>query len=246
MPHDPTAPRKRPRARRVLLACAVQMLTVACAVRAQFAPPLDPPGFRPRPPGLHALTGARVIPRPGVVLTNATILVSNGVIQAVGTGIAVPDAARAWDMAGLTVYPGFIEPCLPFHHDARPDTAPGDDAPDSTDSSRHASDPWSGPRFFGAGGAEFDPGRRGPGASSPEVTPELRVATAYTPRARTLSDLRQLGFTAAHVVPARGIIRGTAALVSLADTGPNAAVLRPDTAQCVAFQTGSRGSFPVR
>src|SRR5829696_6912178 len=46
---------------------------------------LLPPGFRPLPLGVHALVGGRVVVKPGEVMEAGTIVIRNGLIQAVGT-----------------------------------------------------------------------------------------------------------------------------------------------------------------
>src|SRR5258708_15468442 len=73
---------------------------------------LLPPGFRPVPLGVHALVGAKLIVKPGETLDPATIIIRDGFIQAIGANVAVPSDARVWDMKGLTIYAGFIDPYL--------------------------------------------------------------------------------------------------------------------------------------
>src|SRR5258706_4610102 len=73
---------------------------------------LLPPGFRPVPLGVHALVGAKVIVKPGETLDTATIIIRDGFIQAVGANVAVPPDARVWDVKGMTIYAGFIDPYL--------------------------------------------------------------------------------------------------------------------------------------
>ena len=72
------------------------------------------PGFRPRPHGSHALINARVFPKPDTVFSNATVLIRDGLIVSVGPNLAIPNDARVWDLRGLTVYPGLIDPYLPL------------------------------------------------------------------------------------------------------------------------------------
>lgn len=94
---------------------------VAGSVQAQQSSRTEPvTGLRDNSTGYHALVGARVITAPGQVLTNATIVVRNGLITAVGAGIAPPAGARVWDMKGLTVYPGFIDASADLGGDAPP------------------------------------------------------------------------------------------------------------------------------
>jgi imidazolonepropionase-like amidohydrolase/Tol biopolymer transport system component len=64
-----------------------------------------------RPTGVIALTNARVITmdRDRRVLENATIIVRQNKIEAVGTGLSIPSGARVLDLAGKTVMPGIID-----------------------------------------------------------------------------------------------------------------------------------------
>ncbi|MFN0069556.1 MAG: amidohydrolase family protein [Limisphaerales bacterium] len=186
------------------------------------------PGFRPPPPGTHALTGARLFARPGEAVSNAVIVIRDGRIAAAGAGVTAPAGARLWDCTGLTVYAGFLDAYV----------ASGTNQPVSTRDSEPIAAGFTaagGPRFFGVPGQERDPGLAGPGHGLPDVTPETRVAAAYRPDEKRIAALRELGFTAAHFVPVHGIIRGQGALVALGDDGPNESILRADAAQCVAF-----------
>jgi imidazolonepropionase-like amidohydrolase len=76
---------------------------------AQDAPPN---GMREIDLRTHALTGATVVIRPGEEIENATIIIRDGVIEAVGPDLAIPAGARVWDVAGKTVYAGLIEAAL--------------------------------------------------------------------------------------------------------------------------------------
>ncbi|MCY4398597.1 MAG: amidohydrolase family protein [Gemmatimonadetes bacterium] len=85
-------------------------LLVAGGATAQQANRTQPvEGIRDNGTGYHALVGARVVTAPGQVLDDATIVVRDGLIQSVGRGDDAPAGARVWDLAGLTVYPGFID-----------------------------------------------------------------------------------------------------------------------------------------
>lgn len=64
-----------------------------------------------RPRGVLALTGVRAVTMNPAreVLENATILIENGRISAVGAGLPVPAGAQVYDLRGRTVVPGFID-----------------------------------------------------------------------------------------------------------------------------------------
>jgi imidazolonepropionase-like amidohydrolase len=55
-----------------------------------------------------ALTGGTVHPVSGPALSNATVVITDGRIAAVGAGIAAPAGARVVSVAGKHVYPGMI------------------------------------------------------------------------------------------------------------------------------------------
>ena len=81
-------------------------------------------------------------------------------------------------------------------------------------------------------------GNPGPGSEVARITPEYRAVKDYSPKESVIGPLRELGFTAGVVAPAKGIIRGTSALVALSDENPNETILKPDVFQHLAFETG--------
>lgn len=62
-----------------------------------------------------ALTNARVVVRPGQVIENATVILRDGWVDAVGVGLPVPTGARVHDLAGKTIYAGFIDLNIPVN-----------------------------------------------------------------------------------------------------------------------------------
>lgn len=106
------------RAFRFLLGVAAFAATTLEAQQSSRTEPVA--GLRDNGTGYHALVGARVVTAPGQVLTNATVVIRNGLIAAVGAGMAPPSGARVWDLKGLTVYPGFIDASADLGGDAPP------------------------------------------------------------------------------------------------------------------------------
>lgn len=200
-----------------------------------FASEILPPGFRPLPLGVHALVGGKVVVKPSEVLDSGTIVIRDGRIQAVGPGVAIPADARVWDMKGATIYAGFIDPYLVLS---------ASNSPVSTayvEPNSAAGLTSGGVKFYGAPGARTDMGNSGPGYEVAKISPEFRAAEKYSPDDKTLSPLREIGFTVGLIAPARGIIRGTSALVALADENPNQIILDPDVFQHITFETGGGG-----
>lgn len=119
MTHKPTL---RPLAGVAFAVAACAAAFTAAAALAQPAPSNGPIHVDP---AWHALTGARVITEPGSVVENATVVIRDGVIVSVQPDGRVPDGARAWDCAGLTITAGFIDAYAPVDAPKPSDDAPG-------------------------------------------------------------------------------------------------------------------------
>ncbi len=57
----------------------------------------------------YAITNAKVVTVSGATIEKGTVVVRNGLIEAVGANLMPPADAQVFDAAGLTVYPGFID-----------------------------------------------------------------------------------------------------------------------------------------
>ena len=57
----------------------------------------------------YAITNARIVTVSGATIDKGTIVIRNGLIDAVGANVATPADAQVFDATGLTVYPGFID-----------------------------------------------------------------------------------------------------------------------------------------
>jgi len=66
-------------------------------------------GLRENPASVHALTNARIVVSPGRVVERGTVVIRDGLIEAVGANVRVPADARVWELGGRTLYPGFID-----------------------------------------------------------------------------------------------------------------------------------------
>jgi imidazolonepropionase-like amidohydrolase len=60
--------------------------------------------------GVLAITNAKIFPVAQPPIDGGTIVVRDGIIAAVGTGVSVPAGAQVIDAAGAEVYPGLIDP----------------------------------------------------------------------------------------------------------------------------------------
>ena len=152
-------------------------------------------GIRENDPRLHALTNARIVTAPGKTIEKGTVLIRDGLIVEVGADVKVPAEARVWDLAGKTIYPGFIDAYsrLGLPETLQPEPVRVDQDPD---------DPKAKPKEIPRESA------KGTRSWNPRVTPERRAADYLNLDKKGTRKLRDLGFTSALIVPGRGIFRG--------------------------------------
>lgn len=95
-----SANRERRRAGRLLglMLAAWMGMATATATHAQGG---EPESF--------AIRGAKIVPVAGAPIENGTVLVSKGLIEAVGANVTIPADAWVIEGKGLTVYPGLID-----------------------------------------------------------------------------------------------------------------------------------------
>lgn len=180
-------------------------------------------GIQDNTPRVHALVGARIVVRPGKVLDRGTLVIRDGVIESVGSKVTPPADARVWDCEGLTLYPGLIDAFTHVGFSSERREGRGDRSRRSDPEGSSASN-------------ETEAGAR---HWNSKVHPERSAAELYRPSDKELETMRELGFTAALIVPSQGIFRGSSAVVSLRDGDASDVVLREDVAQHVALERGS-------
>ncbi len=66
-------------------------------------------GLRDNTPGVFAFTNAEIVVEPGRHISGATLVVRNGIIEAVSRRVQIPADAAVIDLNGRFIYPGFID-----------------------------------------------------------------------------------------------------------------------------------------
>ena len=192
-----------------------------------FAPGEEELPNLPPPLRVHALTHARIVPSPGEVLEDGTVVLRNGRIDAIGASIRIPPDARVWDLTGRTIYAGLIDAATGLGLPERP--KPGrdeesDEPPAQRQPSRRAEPP--------------------PAGATHEVTrvrPEVRAADRIQIDAKALKSWRGAGFTTVVAAMQEGIFRGSAALLNLGDGELNENLVRDELAQTIGFDRSGFG-----
>jgi imidazolonepropionase-like amidohydrolase len=205
--------------RRALFALCAIVLALACLnlrTPAQRAAVLRPTVF--------AIRDARVITEPGKVLPQATVVIRDGLIEAVGAGVKAPADALVIDGKGLTVYPGLIDVMSNWGFDtALLRTATGE--PDPVDLASEAL------------AATRTDDRKG-------MTPDFPVAGALKADDEQADAWRRQGFSAHLIAPPTGFLAGQSALVSLSNAAPREAVLRSPVALHAALRNNFGPNYP--
>ena len=82
-----------------------QLILAALALAAGFA--LVP--VRADAPHVYAITNARIVTAAGAPIESGTLVIRNGLVDAVGASVTAPADATTIDGKGLTLYPGLID-----------------------------------------------------------------------------------------------------------------------------------------
>ena len=183
----------------------------------------QPRPARPDAPGLSAIVNARVVTVSGAPLENATVVMEDGVITAVGAGVDVPAGARVLDGAGKTVYPGLIDALTTLGHGREPEAGAG------------------------RGGGDGDrPHAWGP-EDRPGTTTWLTAADGIDPGDERFERWREAGFTSVVSTRHEGLVPGQAAVLNLGSfERPRELVVASPVAMRVNLQDRSRSysGFP--
>lgn len=139
-------------------------------------------------PEVYAVKGARIVTAAGSTITNGTLIIRNGLIDAVGPDIATPAAAVVIDGAGLSVYPGLIDMGNSTGLDV-----PTQQRPDNLRTMEEV-ERWKRSQIF---------------------RPELSAAERLRADSAELARLASYGITSVLASPPGGLVRGQSALVNV-------------------------------
>jgi Amidohydrolase family len=207
------------------------LLCCACAV-AQSVPAV-------------AIRNAKIVTVSGPTIAKGTVVVRNGLIEAVGDNVAVPADAMVVEGEGLTVYPGLIDSLSTVGQPGAAPAAPttggrggrGQQAPAQT-----PANPLPGLAVT------ITPVvvPRGP-EDRPQTTSWIKVADEISGADRRIETVRSAGFTTVASFPTRGIFAGQGAIVDLLTGGkPGEMVVVSPIGQYISVSrtVGFGGGFP--
>jgi imidazolonepropionase-like amidohydrolase len=173
-------------------------------------------------PRTFAIRGAKVVPVSSTPVENATVVVSRGIITAVGTNVTIPPDAWVIDGKGLIVYPGLIDGFTDVGlAPATPSAPTGDGAPR--------------PQQIVSRGPE----------DRPATTPWRSAADEVNPGDPRVETWRSAGFTTVIAAPKGGMFPGQAAVLDLGGERAGDLVVKAPVAVPVSFEApGGFRNFP--
>lgn len=173
-----------------------------------------------------SITNARIVTVSGGTIEKGTVVIRNGLIEAVGANVRPPSDAQVIDGNGLTVYPGFIDALtnLGLQVPARPTTPTGPGGGQAA-AQQAAAAPTSNSNY--------------PAGLRPELTAleELRAGDAQ------FEANRNAGFTTVLTVGRTGIFNGESAIIDLAGDTTSEMLIKSPFAMHVSFATIG-GQYP--
>lgn len=188
------------------------------AVGVMLALPAEDVGTIPSAiPPLYAMKGATVVVGDGNTVSNATVVIRDGLIESVAPGGEVPPGAWELDAAGLYVYPGVI--------DALTSTGLIKSAAPQGDAQRR--------------GRQAEEPEEGPGYQA-----HRSAADSVDSDDKKLESWRQAGILTLNVAHDDGVFRGRTAVVNLNGREADQMIVATDTAMNMAFETQGFRNFP--
>jgi imidazolonepropionase-like amidohydrolase len=183
---------------------------VSAAAVAQPTFPFN--GVNNEKPIYTAFTNANIFTDYQTLLTNATLLVKDDKIEAIGTNITLPKGTIVYNLKGKYIYPAFIDLCSSY---GMPEVKRGEYTGNQFLSNSKTSTNWN-----------------------QAVKPEIDAISLFGVNAKDASDLRKVGFGAVLTQQADGIFRGTSAMVALGDGKVNEQIIKDKAATGYSFSKG--------
>ncbi|MHA6280338.1 amidohydrolase family protein [Salinimicrobium sp. CAU 1759] len=164
--------------------------------------------------GTVAVTNVNIIPSPGKLIQEGTVLVRDGLITAVGRNISVPPGARIIKADSMYLYPGFI---LGMSH-------AGIKMPEQEERPK-VKDPGNPPNDVAG------------------ITPDRLVNPYLESSHKSIEEWRASGFTLVQSAPSGGMLPGTGAMLLLKGNSVGDLILKNETFLYATFD-GARRMYP--
>jgi imidazolonepropionase-like amidohydrolase len=177
--------------------------------------------------GHYAFTNASIVKDAQTTLQNATMVVRQGKIVAVGNNIAIPKDAVVIDCSGKFIYPAFIDIYSDY----------------GILGSERAQTPGGAAAFFRT--QQIASNTKGAFGWNQAIKPETEAYKIFSADDAKAKALRDIGFGSVLTHQKDGIARGTGAFVTLANQPDNFVLLKDKASAHYSFNRGTSGqSYP--
>lgn len=185
-------------------------------------------GVSDRRTEIYGLKNARVVVDYQTTLENTDLLIANGRIKEIGTGISFPAGTIIYDLTGKTVYPAFID-IYAGNYGIKVQTSTQDANPYAAMIQAMQGGRSAQPQV--AEGRTADYWNDG-------INSSYDVSTEFIPESKTAGEYRQAGFGAVVTFKNDGIAKGTSALVSTGEGKANNVIIKNKTSANYSFTRG--------
>jgi imidazolonepropionase-like amidohydrolase len=173
--------------------------------------------------GTYAFTNATIVKDPQTTIQNASMVVRDGKIIAIGAGISIPKEAIVLDCKGKYIYPSFVDIYSDYGTPPPPPSA----------------------RFNFNAPAQLTSSQKGPFGWNQAIKADVDAAKVFSTDEPKAKGLRELGFGTVLTHVRDGIARGTGSIVTLASKKENMVMLKDRASAHYSFNKGSSGqSYP--
>ncbi|MCU1238974.1 MAG: amidohydrolase [Candidatus Solibacter sp.] len=194
-----------------------------------------------------AIRNAKIVTVSGPVINKGTLVVRNGLIEAVGENVAVPADAMLVEGEGLTVYPGLIDALSTWGQAGAPPAAAATTGRGGRGAATPATPATTAAQVMTAIASTATAPARGP-EDRPQTTSWIKIADELSPTDRRIESARSAGFTTAITFPTRGIFAGQGAVIDLLTAEkPGELVINSPVGQYISIGAGRGfgGGFPA-
>jgi imidazolonepropionase-like amidohydrolase len=198
----------------LLMACGFLLLAATCYSQQTF----PENGVADPRHGHYAFTHATIVKDANTTLTDASMVIRDGKITAVGNNIKIPAGAVEVDCKGKYIYPSFIDIF--------------------SDYGTPAAQPRTGGFDFSAR-AQLTTNTKGAYGWNQAIRPEVDALKVFAVDDAKAKPLRELGFGSVLTHVKDGIARGTGSFVSLANEKENLVVIKDKASAHYSFSKGS-------
>ncbi|MEZ4884779.1 MAG: amidohydrolase family protein [Chitinophagales bacterium] len=192
----------------------IALLLCSAVISAQTTFPVN--GVYDHREGIYAFTNAMLHTQYNKVIENATLLIKDGKVEAVGTSVAVPKNAVVVDVKGKHIYPSFIDLYANYG------------VPEVKGNSWNWGDS---PKFIST--------KEGAYAWNEAIKAEFNAVENFKVDKKAAEEYVNLGFGSVLTHQHDGIVRGTGVLVLLNEENEHEVILKEKASAHYSFQKGS-------